>query len=96
MALTREQVLHVAGLARLDLSEAEVTQLQKDLSRILEHVDALKALDTEGVPTTEHLSIERLPLRPDVPTAGVTQEQALASSARVLAGSFAVPAFVDE
>jgi aspartyl-tRNA(Asn)/glutamyl-tRNA(Gln) amidotransferase subunit C len=96
MALTRQQVLHVAGLARLDLSDAEVSQLETDLGRILAHVDTLASVDTSCVGATEYVSVQQLPFRPDVPVAGVTHDAALAPAPRVLAGSFAVPAFVDE
>jgi aspartyl-tRNA(Asn)/glutamyl-tRNA(Gln) amidotransferase subunit C len=96
MALTRQQVLHVAGLARLELTDTEVSSLEIDLSRILEHVDTLAALDTTGVEATEYVSVQQMPFRPDIPEVGVNHAAALAPSPRVLAGSFAVPAFIDD
>ncbi len=54
MSLTREQVLHIARLARVGVTEEDVARLQEQLSEILEHFEALRALDTEGVPPTSH------------------------------------------
>lgn len=47
--LTKEEVIKVAGLARIELSEEEVQKFQKDLSSILDYVDELKNVDTEGL-----------------------------------------------
>ncbi len=52
MKLSREEVLHIARLARLGLSEEEVKSLSKQLSQILEHFTVLKQVNTEGVPPT--------------------------------------------
>jgi aspartyl-tRNA(Asn)/glutamyl-tRNA(Gln) amidotransferase subunit C len=54
MAITREEVLHVAQLARLELSEDEVARFQEQLSAILEAVSKVSELDLEGVPPTSH------------------------------------------
>ena len=96
MAITRETVLHVARLARLDLSENEVEHMQRDLSSILEYVEELSALDTSSIPETAHAAAEAAPLRPDERVAGVPTEIALAEAARSSAGAFAVPGFMDE
>ena len=52
MPLTRDEVRHIARLARLGLSEEEEARLERELSAILDHVRALEAIDTEGVPPT--------------------------------------------
>jgi aspartyl-tRNA(Asn)/glutamyl-tRNA(Gln) amidotransferase subunit C len=96
MAITRETVLHVARLARLDLSEDEVERMKQDLSRILEHVEELSALDTSGVPETAHVAVESAPLRPDLRKPSLPNELALQNAPRSSGGAFAVPAFVDE
>jgi aspartyl-tRNA(Asn)/glutamyl-tRNA(Gln) amidotransferase subunit C len=57
MKLTLEEVEHIAALARLELSEDERHAFQKQLSSILEYVEKLKAVDTEGVEPMNH-SIE--------------------------------------
>jgi aspartyl-tRNA(Asn)/glutamyl-tRNA(Gln) amidotransferase subunit C len=54
MAITREQVLHVADLAHLDLTEEEVTRLQEQLSAILDAVSKVSQLDLADVPPTSH------------------------------------------
>ena len=54
MGLTREQVLHIARLARLGLSEEDVVKFQEQLSEILDHFDVLRQVDTESVPPTSH------------------------------------------
>jgi len=96
MAITRETVLHVARLARLDLSEEEVVHMQRDLSSILDHVAELSALDTSEVPETAHVAVDAAPLRHDVRQPGVANEIALREAPRSSAGAFAVPAFMDE
>jgi aspartyl-tRNA(Asn)/glutamyl-tRNA(Gln) amidotransferase subunit C len=54
VAISREEVLHVARLARLALSEEEVAMFQEQLSEILEAVSKVAELDLEGVPPTSH------------------------------------------
>jgi aspartyl-tRNA(Asn)/glutamyl-tRNA(Gln) amidotransferase subunit C len=54
MAISREEVLHVARLARLELSDAEVTRFQEQLSAILEAVSKVSELDLSDVPPTSH------------------------------------------
>ena len=54
MAITREDVLHVAKLARLELSEPEVERMQEQLSAILEAVSKVSELDLSDVPPTSH------------------------------------------
>ena len=54
MAISREEVLHVARLARLELSEAEVSRFQEQLSAILDAVSKVSELDLSDVPPTSH------------------------------------------
>lgn len=96
MALSKEQVRHVAALARLQLTEVEVEHMVLDLGNILKHVEQLAALDTSNVEPTRYLAVEQLPLQTDVVVPGLSNEAALAPAARTLSGGFAVPAFVDE
>jgi aspartyl-tRNA(Asn)/glutamyl-tRNA(Gln) amidotransferase subunit C len=96
MAITRETVLHVARLARLELEDDEVLRLQSDLGKILGYVEQLNELSTEGVPATAHVAAERAPLREDTRVPGLDQERALAEAPRQGGGAFAVPGFVDE
>jgi aspartyl-tRNA(Asn)/glutamyl-tRNA(Gln) amidotransferase subunit C len=96
MAITRETVLHVARLARLDLAEDEVERMQRDLDRILDYVEELKVLDTSQVAETAHAAVDAAPLREDAVRPGVPNERAMAEAPRSSGGAFAVPAFVDE
>jgi aspartyl-tRNA(Asn)/glutamyl-tRNA(Gln) amidotransferase subunit C len=54
LGLTREEVLHIARLARVGLSEDDVARFQEQLSEILDHFDILRQIDTESVPPTSH------------------------------------------
>lgn len=96
MAITRKEVLHIAALARLDLTEDEVTHLVRDLGSILEHVAELSQVDTSGVAGTAYLAVEAAPLRQDEVQPSVDRDTALREAPRQTEGGFAVPAFVDE
>ena len=96
MAITRETVLHVARLARLELEGDEVERMERDLAKIIGYVEQLAELPTEGIPATAHVATERAPLREDQLVPGLDQERALAEAPRRAAGAFAVPGFVDE
>lgn len=65
--IDRPQVLHVAKLARLQLSDAEVDRMATELSGILEHVERISALDLDGVEPTAHVIELENVLRPDEP-----------------------------
>lgn len=54
--LTREEVLHVAKLAQLELTEEEVSKFQKQLSEVLDYVGQLQSVDTDGVPETSQVT----------------------------------------
>jgi aspartyl-tRNA(Asn)/glutamyl-tRNA(Gln) amidotransferase subunit C len=65
--LERAQVLHVARLARLELSEKEVERMGAELSKVLDHIEKIRELDLEGVPPTSHVIDVTGVLRPDEP-----------------------------
>jgi len=91
MAITREQVLHVARLARLDLSEEEVARLQEQLSAILEAVSKVSELDLEDVPPTSHpLDLVNV-LRPDEPRPSLSLDEAFANAPEREGDAFRVP-----
>ena len=80
MALTREEVLHVAKLARVGLTDDDVTKFQGQLSQILEHFTALSSIDTADVPPTTHsLPLENV-MAPDEPEPSLTQAEVLANA----------------
>lgn len=96
MAITRENVLHVAKLARLELSEQEIDHMQRDLDGILEYVNQLSQLDTSSVPATAQVAVVAAPFRGDKPHQSLPHELALSQAPRSSSDGFAVPAFVDE
>jgi aspartyl-tRNA(Asn)/glutamyl-tRNA(Gln) amidotransferase subunit C len=66
VAVTREDVLHIAELARLGVDTARAEELTKELSAILAHMEVLSQIDTASVPTTAGIGTGGTPLRPDV------------------------------
>ena len=66
MAVTREDVLHIAELARLGVDGARADELTNELSAILAHMEVLSQVDTSSVPTTAGAGAGGTPLRPDV------------------------------
>jgi aspartyl-tRNA(Asn)/glutamyl-tRNA(Gln) amidotransferase subunit C len=89
--LERDQVLHVARLARLRLTEDEVERMAGEMSKILEHVERMNELDLEGVEPTSHVVELQNVLRDDVPRSCLSQERALAPAPDVAEGGFRVP-----
>jgi len=89
--IEREQVLHVARLARLRLTEEEVERMTGELSGILEHVDRIGELDLEGVEPTSHVVKLENVLRPDEPRPSLSREAALAEAPDPADGAFRVP-----
>lgn len=89
--IDREQVLHVARLARLHLDEDEVERMAAELSGILDHVDMIGRLDLEGVPPTSHVVALENVLREDRGRPSLSREQALANAPDPDQGSFRVP-----
>jgi aspartyl-tRNA(Asn)/glutamyl-tRNA(Gln) amidotransferase subunit C len=89
--IDREQVLHVAKLARLELSEDEVSRMTGELSAILEHIEKISALDLDGVPPTTHVVNVPNALRADEPRPSLPREVALANAPAVEDEGFSVP-----
>jgi aspartyl-tRNA(Asn)/glutamyl-tRNA(Gln) amidotransferase subunit C len=89
--IDREQVLHVARLARLKLTEEEVERMASELSGILDHVEHINELDLEGVKPTSHVIALENVLRPDKPRPSWTQDEMLESAPDPAHDSFRVP-----
>ncbi|MEA2271842.1 MAG: aspartyl-tRNA(Asn)/glutamyl-tRNA(Gln) amidotransferase subunit [Solirubrobacteraceae bacterium] len=89
--IDRAQVLHVARLARLELSDEEVERMASELSTILDHIEKISELDLEGVPPTTHVVEVENALRADEPRPSLPREVALAAAPEVADGGFAVP-----
>ena len=92
MAISREQVLHVAKLARLALSEEELERFSEQLNAILEAIGKVSELDLSDVPPTSHpLALVNV-VDPDEPRPSLSREQALANAPESEEGAFRVPA----
>jgi aspartyl-tRNA(Asn)/glutamyl-tRNA(Gln) amidotransferase subunit C len=89
--IDRDQVLHVARLARLALSEEEVETMATELSGILEHVDRISELDLEGVEPTSHVVDLENVLRSDEPRPSWPREKILEPAPEPEGGAFRVP-----
>jgi aspartyl-tRNA(Asn)/glutamyl-tRNA(Gln) amidotransferase subunit C len=89
--IDREQVLHVARLARLRLDEAEVERMAGELSGILEHVDLIGELDLDGVEPTSHVVELENVLRQDEPRPSWPRDVVLAQAPDPAGGAFRVP-----
>jgi aspartyl-tRNA(Asn)/glutamyl-tRNA(Gln) amidotransferase subunit C len=89
--LDREQVLHVARLARLELNDDEVERMASELSKVLDHIEKIGELDLEGVEPTSHVVEVVNVLRPDEPVPSFPAEVVLRSAPEPLQGGFGVP-----
>jgi aspartyl-tRNA(Asn)/glutamyl-tRNA(Gln) amidotransferase subunit C len=89
--IDREQVLHVARLARLALTDEEVERMARELSGILEHVDRIAQLDLDQVEPTSHVVDLENVLRPDRPRPSWPKEQILEPAPDPAEGAFRVP-----
>ncbi len=91
MALSREDVKHIAELARLELNAAELALYQEQLSAILEYAARLQTLDTTAIsPTATALALHSV-LRNDEPGATLPQAEALFNAPAAADGCFLVP-----
>jgi aspartyl-tRNA(Asn)/glutamyl-tRNA(Gln) amidotransferase subunit C len=89
--IEREQVLHVAKLARLSFSDEEVDRLAPELSKIVDYVEQMDRLDLEGVEPTSHVVELQNVLREDVPRPSLPKERALEQAPDAADGGFRVP-----
>jgi aspartyl-tRNA(Asn)/glutamyl-tRNA(Gln) amidotransferase subunit C len=96
MALTEEEVAHVARLARLSLGPDELERMGAQLSHILEHIAALQEVDVTGVPATAQVTDLLTVMRPDVVSEQLSREAALANAPDKRDGMFRVKAVFDE
>ena len=78
--IDREQVLHVARLARLRLTEDEIESMTGELSSVLDHIEKIGELDLDGVEPTSHVVELENVLRPDEPRPSLPREVALAEA----------------
>ncbi|MGH2408476.1 MAG: Asp-tRNA(Asn)/Glu-tRNA(Gln) amidotransferase subunit GatC [Candidatus Limnocylindrales bacterium] len=94
--LSRDDVAHVAHLARLGLSDAELERLQGQLNHIVDQYAVLAELDTEHIaPTAQTIELENI-LREDVVTASLTVDEALSGAPERAGDHFVVPGIIAE
>jgi len=97
MRLDREQVAHVAWLARLALSDDELNRYAEQLSDILGHIEKLQALPVDDIePTAMAVESERNITRPDVPRPSTDRDEILSNAAETEDGSFKVRAILED
>ncbi|HEV3283844.1 MAG TPA: Asp-tRNA(Asn)/Glu-tRNA(Gln) amidotransferase subunit GatC [Solirubrobacteraceae bacterium] len=89
--IARDEVLHVARLARLALSEEELEPMARELSAVLDHVAKIGELDLRDVPPTSHVVELTGALRADDPRPSLPREVVLAQAPAVSDGGFLVP-----
>ena len=95
MKLTREEVLHIARLARLGLTEAEVDRLSEQLSNILENFEILKQVDTSDVPpTAQSIALQNV-MRSDEVAPSLPANEILANAPRKEGDCFRVRAVLE-
>ena len=89
--IDREQVLHVARLARLELADEEVERMSGELSGILDHVERMNELELEDVEPTSHVVALENVLRADEPRPSWPRERVLEPAPDPAQGAFRVP-----
>jgi len=95
MKITKQEVEHVAKLARLELAEREKESLTDQLSNILTYVEKLNELDTKGVEPTSHVLDINNVMRDDVHQDSLSQDRALANAPEKAAGHYKVPKIIE-
>ena len=96
MPLDRQQVIQIATLARIALTDEEVEQFREQLSQILEQFEVLNELDTTGVPPTGHAVDLQAVMRDDDAQGSLTQEEVLSNAPRKEGGFFRVKPVLEE
>ena len=89
--IERDQVLHVAKLARLRLADDELDRMADEMSKILEHVETMNELDLEDVEPTSHVVDLTNVLREDTPRPSLDRDRALEQAPDAADGGFRVP-----
>jgi aspartyl-tRNA(Asn)/glutamyl-tRNA(Gln) amidotransferase subunit C len=94
--ITREEVAHLADLARIDLSDAELDHLAPQLAVILDSIKSINEVAAEDIPPTSHPMPLTNVFRDDEVRPGLTAEEALAGAPEVEQQRFAVPRILGE
>ena len=91
MKITKDEVMHVANLARLDMDEASIDKFAEQIGTILEYVDVLNRVDTQGVTPTSHAISLTNVFREDREQKTLERDKALANAPQKEDGNFVVP-----
>ena len=94
--ITRDEVAHLADLARIDLTDAELDHLAPQLTVILESVASIRGVAGDDVPPTSHALPLTNVFRDDVVEPSLTPEQALSGAPEAVDGRFSVPRILDD
>lgn len=95
MSLDREAVAHIARLARIDVADAELDGVAQDLNAILEWVETLNAIPTDGVKPMVGVGVDRAPMRADKVTDGGQADAVLANAPDPAPPFFTVPKVIE-
>lgn len=95
MKITKEQVTHVANLARLNLTEEEKEHMTKDMESIIAFVDQMNGLDIEGIKPTDHIIPVNNVFREDVVKPSMDVEELLRNAPAQENGCYSVPKIVE-
>ena len=94
--ISRDDVVHVARLARLALTDAELETMREQLNAILSHIDALRGVDTAGIEPTSHAVPQFNVVRDDDPRPCLSVEEMLANAPDRAGDFFRVPRIIEE
>ncbi len=96
MKISKDDVIHVAELARLEFGEEEIQKFTDQLGNILEYIEKLSELDTKGVEPTSHVLDISTPLREDRVEEWITHEEALQNAPEREDDFFTVPKVIED
>jgi aspartyl-tRNA(Asn)/glutamyl-tRNA(Gln) amidotransferase subunit C len=95
MSVSIDQVRHIAGLARIAMSDEELARLEPELNNILSWIEQLSEVDTDGVEPLATVIDQKMRLREDAVTEGDQRDDVLANAPKAEHGFFAVPKVIE-
>ena len=95
MDISKKEVLHVAQLARLEVDPAAMDKMAQQVATILDYINRLDEVDTEGVPPTSHAIDLSNAFRDDEPAGHLGVDRSLANAPEAAEGSFIVPKVIE-
>ncbi len=95
MKISKDEVRHVAGLARLKIDDADLERFAGQLGVVLEYIESLETLDTEGIVPTAHAVLTKNAFREDEETGSLDRDSALAGAPESEDGFFVVPKIIE-